>query len=368
MDATDFTNLPRSTSSDQQNPDITRFVTIENVKKFHDQLIMISKTLHTYKKPTRYEKLMKNFVNPILNSTTFNHAYIVTSILQASLICLETFPEFTQIQQKTMKIAFYIGYVLIFFNFILHLIKNWKKITSFWMIIDMISLIYPLLPNYCQCIFIFRLIGIFPKTREFAKAFIATLPDVAVMSFLIGIFILVSSIIAVPLFSETSYYWYGSLRRSLTTIFLLMTQSGWLWSYKELIDAGVVTSTRVLYVFVLTIGGFVLMNAITGVSSQSIEAKNRHDEIEQMKEKKKILAEEKKNLRIHKLLTRKKSLEKIQKFGTLKVGNKTPVKDLEANIKEMNQKLSELQSLFSELDSLTEQVLENSFSSHELNT
>ncbi|KAH0789946.1 cation channel sperm-associated protein 4 [Histomonas meleagridis] len=190
-------------------------------------------------------------------------------------------------------------------------------------------------------------------------AFLSTGSHLLVIILLILLFLLIISALAHVMFSDMSETHFGTISNSMFTIFVILTQAGWLESYGEVGGKYSTFVTIAFYVFVSFIGSFVLVNALTGVSSVSIEKAKKRNKLEQEENEIKEHGGKEKQKILSKLLAKKKFLEKSGKF------RKEKVEKIRNAHKKTIENLNRLQTLSAQLNELTKNITNQS--KYELN-
>ena len=97
------------------------------------------------------------------------------------------------------------------------------------------------------------------------------------------------------LFSQYSYYWFGSFGKTLWTLVIFLTADGWLDPYNDLVDAGQRYMAMIFIFIFIWIGAWILINTLVGVSINSIASANKESNEEEKNQRKKKSRNENKN-------------------------------------------------------------------------
>lgn len=108
----------------------------------------------------------------------------------------------------------------------------WK---SGWNVFDAIIVVIALIPGSgpfavlrgFRVLRVFRLISAFPKLRFVVEALMSAVPGMASIGALLSIIFYVCAVMASTLFGESHPQWFGSLGKSLYTLFQIMTLESW---------------------------------------------------------------------------------------------------------------------------------------------
>lgn len=103
------------------------------------------------------------------------------------------------------------------------------------------------------------------------QTIVRSLPDMMNICTLLLIVMFVFSVIGVDTFSSAVPEHFGTIGRSMFTLFVLMTQDGWVSIYLDLAAAGYGTIGAIFFMVFIIIGGFVFANIIAGVTVTNLQ-------------------------------------------------------------------------------------------------
>ncbi|MBR5998760.1 MAG: ion transporter [Deltaproteobacteria bacterium] len=115
----------------------------------------------------------------------------------------------------------------------------------------------------------FRIISIFSETRLIAEAIVRSLPGVLWTAALLFIIFYVFAVIGVALFGETFPQYFGSLGKSLYTLFQIMTLESWSHGIARPVIA-VHPWAWLYFVPFVIMASFIMLNVVVGLLVNSI--------------------------------------------------------------------------------------------------
>ncbi|MBR5346661.1 MAG: ion transporter [Deltaproteobacteria bacterium] len=115
----------------------------------------------------------------------------------------------------------------------------------------------------------FRIISIFSETRLIAEAIVRSLPGVLWTAALLFIICYVFAVIGVTLFGETFPQYFGSLGKSLYTLFQIMTLESWSHGIARPVIAAHPWAWLYFVPFVV-MASFIMLNVVVGLLVNSI--------------------------------------------------------------------------------------------------
>ncbi|KAK8878070.1 hypothetical protein M9Y10_004833 [Tritrichomonas musculus] len=350
-------------------------VTIDNLINLHTQLLELANKVIPKKKPF-WERVKDSYVDPFLSSKLSTIIFFSGYAMNIGILFAETNEEFYD--KHFCMIIFFeiISYFIILLittcRFIIHGSHYWKYFWNYICIGCLIvtPLYYLFLLKFSdhedliltfkilRLALIFRIINLYHPTRILFHSIIKSLLNISLISYLILLFIIISAFIANSLFKEISKDFFGSIQKSMYTIFIILSQSGWLQSYRKVTNE-YPNISKLFYICIGFFGSFVLMNSFTGISLISMNKAKRIQEKDNDAKRLEKSNKLERTKTLNKLLARKKSLERIEKFGNIDLN------DLKRAHNEMEIKLKRLSSLYVSLDTLTEEVFKVSHDEYE---
>lgn len=350
-------------------------VTIYNLKNLHTQLLELANKVIPKKVPL-IERIQNNYVNPFISSNYSKIIFFSGYCMNLGVLLAETNEEFYDRNFKIIAFFEFISYLIILLisscRFIIYRSQFW---TYFWNYISIGCLIITPLyyivllffNNHEDLLFtlkilrlasIFRIINLYHPTRIIFHSLIRSLLNISLITYLILLFIILSAFVASELFEEKAKSFFGSIKLSMYTIFIILSQSGWLSSYRKVCHEYPIAS-KIFYISVGFFGSFVLINLFTGIALVSMnKAKRKQEKIKESKNLEKTNKVERTKT-LNKLLARKKSLERFEQFGHIDLRN------LQKTNNELELRLKKLNILYQDLNSITEDVFEVSHNEYE---
>lgn len=163
------------------------------------------------------------------------------------------------------------------------LISNPSVLLTFWNGITVLSFIASLLYGTCghfesvrtpimlfRLVILLRICSVFPSSRILMISVWETRnSSVVILSFII-IFLVCAARLGSDLFESINDYWFGTPLDSLYTSFVIVSQSGWLPAYHD-VESESRIAAKLYFLVVSFLGSFIMLNALNGVSSQSME-------------------------------------------------------------------------------------------------
>lgn len=350
-------------------------VTIDNLINLHSQLLELANKVIPKKIPF-WERVKQRYVDPFMSSKLLDIIFFSGYCMNIGILITETYEDF-YIEHFGMVIFFeIISYLIILLitscRFIIYRSRYWKY---FWNYICLsCSIVTPIyyivllgFNDHTDLLFtmkilrlglVFRIINLYHPTRIIFHSLIKSILNISLITYLILLFIIISSFIANALFKETSKTFFGSMKQSMYSIFVILSQSGWLQSYRKVCHE-YPNISKFFYITVGFFGSFVLINLFTGISLVSMNKAKRTQEKDNESKKLEKSNKLERTKTLNKLLARKKSLEKFEKFGNI------DLKDLKKTQKEMELRLKRLSLLYQSLDQVTEDVFKVSHDEYE---
>lgn len=117
-----------------------------------------------------------------------------------------------------------------------------------------------------------RSISALQGLQVIVQTVLVSLPDMVNIFLLLGIISFIFSIIGISLFGQGMPAEYGDLGKSMFSLFVAVTQDGWMNNFRTAEKAGYYYSAAVFYFFYIVIGAFVFGNLISGVVVTNIQA------------------------------------------------------------------------------------------------
>jgi voltage-gated sodium channel len=248
----------------------------------------------------------------IVDDPRTERAVMALILINAVILGLETYPRVMNavgpLLEVLDRIILGIFVVEIAARIIVH---RWRFFRDPWNVFDFIVVGIALVPatesftvlRALRVLRVLRLVSAVPVLRRVVAGFFASLPGMGAIVFLIGLIYYVFAVIAIKLFGADSPDLFGTLGKSLYTLFTVMTLEGWTndvakpvmqnhpWGWIFFVTFIVSTTFMVLNLFI-----GVVVNAMQR-EAEKAEAAEREAEREMIKEEAAPILREVKELR-----------------------------------------------------------------------
>ena len=242
-------------------------------------------------------KIKRDYIGKLINSTAFGAIITIIILINTIFICIQTNDKIYNKMPIVFQLVDSLCVIIFTIEIILKIVENPKEfIYSGWNIFDLMIIIFSYVSSSLTFITSFRVLRIFRVLKAFRilkglksankmsrmfQALIKASKDIGFVLFLIIMFLLCCSFIALNLFSTFSDYWFGSFTKTLWTLVIFLTADGWLDPYNDLVDAGQ-RYIAMIFIFVfIWIGAWILINTLVGVSINSINSANKESNAEE---------------------------------------------------------------------------------------
>lgn len=224
----------------------------------------------------------------IAENKTFNNIIIGLIIFNAVIVGLETYPvisnrfSFTIYWMDTLLLAIFT------IEIIIRLIGSTSLVSFFknpWNVFDFVIVSasfvflgssYIMVLRILRVLRVLRAISIIPSLRKMVNALLMTIPSMGTIMILLGLFFYIYGVIGTTLFHSISPEYFGSLHRSLLTLFQVITLESWASGVMYPILEQAPSSWWYFVTFIL-IGAFVIVNLFVGVVVNNVEEANREE-------------------------------------------------------------------------------------------
>lgn len=179
------------------------------------------------------------------------------------------------------------------------LVHRWAFFRDPWSIFDFIVIAIALVPatetfsvlRALRVLRVLRLITAIPTLKSVVAGLLASLPGMASIVFLIGLLYYVFAIIGIKLYGEENPELFGTLGKSLFTLFTVMTLEGWTNDV-----AKPVMQTHpwawIYFVIYIVITTFMVLNLFIGVVVNAMQAEAVREEAAEREVEREIIHEE----------------------------------------------------------------------------
>ena len=113
--------------------------------------------------------------------------------------------------------------------------RGWRFFTDPWNVFDFVVVAVALVPGSgplavlrtLRVLRVLRLVSVVPRLRFIVEALLAAIPGIGAIAALLALIFYVFSVMATTLFAATFPEWFGSIGRSLYSLFQIMTLESW---------------------------------------------------------------------------------------------------------------------------------------------
>lgn len=233
----------------------------------------------------------------IVESNPFQNFILWIIIINAVLLGLMTYPELMEKYGNYLHLISNVSVGIFTIEIIMRLFaygKNFFK--SGWNNFDFIIVLISLVPTggvfssfrvfrILRALRAFRLISKLEKLRIIVQAIIASIPNVGWASVLLLIIFYIFSIIGTTLFALDFPDWFGTIGKTMYTLFQVMTLESWSMGIARPVIA-LHPYAWVYFVCFILVSSFIVMNVIVGVVVNAIS--DISADIKKQKEEKKL--------------------------------------------------------------------------------
>ncbi|WP_152655131.1 ion transporter [Oceanobacillus sp. CFH 90083] len=234
-------------------------------------------------------KAFQNKCAAIAENKTFTNIIIGLILLNAIIVGLETYPVINQRYTDYLYWADVVLLSIFTIEIIIRIIGSSSLVHFFknpWNIFDFVIVTASILfvgSNYVIVLRIFRIlrvlraISIIPSLRKMVNALLLTIPSMGNIMILLAIFFYMYAVIGTMLFQSIAPDHFGSLHRTLLTLFQILTLDSWATG----VMYPILEETRIALIYFLSfilIGAFVIVNLFVGVIVNNVEEANRENQ------------------------------------------------------------------------------------------
>ncbi|WP_212926559.1 ion transporter [Oceanobacillus sp. J11TS1] len=224
----------------------------------------------------------------IAENKTFINVIIGLIVLNAIIVGFETYPSISNRFGSTIYWLDTLLLIVFTIEIIIRLIGSSSPITFFknpWNIFDFVIVSasfvflgssYIIVLRILRVLRVLRAISIIPSLRKIVNALLLTIPSMGTITILLGLFFYIYGVIGTTLFGSISPEYFGSLHRSLLTLFQVITLESWASGVMYPILEQDPSSWWYFVTFIL-IGAFVIVNLFVGVIVNNVEEASREE-------------------------------------------------------------------------------------------
>jgi voltage-gated sodium channel len=220
-------------------------------------------------------------VEPIVESKLFHRGVIALIFLNAIIVGLETYPymqanygQLLDLADHTILYLFTLELVLRFFA----TERSRDFFRSGWNMFDLVIVAVSFLPasefftvaRLFRVLRVLRAISVLPDLQRLVAALLRSLPSLGHITLLLVLLIYVYAAIGTSFFAALSPQYFGSLHRSVLTLFGVITLEGWVSLMEELLPQ--MPWAWLYFVTFILAGTFVALNFFVGIIVNNLQS------------------------------------------------------------------------------------------------
>jgi voltage-gated sodium channel len=220
-------------------------------------------------------------VEPIVESKLFHRGVIALIFLNAIVVGLETYPymqanygQLLDLADNTILYLFTLELVLRFFA----TERSRDFFRSGWNMFDLVIVAVSFLPasefftvaRLFRVLRVLRAVSVLPDLQRLVAALLRSLPSLGHITLLLVLLIYVYAAIGTSFFAELSPQYFGSLHRSVLTLFGVITLEGWVGIMEELLP--LMPGAWLYFVTFILAGTFVALNFFVGIIVNNLQS------------------------------------------------------------------------------------------------
>lgn len=228
-------------------------------------------------------------INTLVNHPIFFNGIIVLIVINAILVGLETYPAIYESYQSWFVLADNAFLWIFTVEIILRLIAA-KPITSFfkdgWNLFDFVIVLsghifvgahFVTVLRILRILRILRTISTIPSLRKLVNALLMTIPSLGNIMILLSLFFYIFAVMGTMFFASTAPEYFGSLNKTLLTLFQVVTLESWASDVMRPIAAEISWAWIYFVAFIL-VGSFVIFNLFIGVIVSNVDKCEEEEE------------------------------------------------------------------------------------------
>ncbi|WP_040166132.1 ion transporter [Microbacterium gorillae] len=228
----------------------------------------------------------RSAVDAFVHSPVVQNVIIGVILVNAAILGLETVPALHESLGPILVTADRICLGIFVIEILLKLYgRGWRFFTNSWNVFDFLVVAVSLIPGAdafavlraLRVLRVLRLVSSIPALRRVVDALVRALPGIASIAALLAIIFYVSAVMATMLFGSQFPEMFGTLGRSLFTLFQIMTLDNWSvisrdvwgaipWAPAFFVPFVLISSLTVLNLFIA-----VIVDAMQGLNDDTVE-------------------------------------------------------------------------------------------------
>lgn len=240
---------------------------------------------------------MREKIRQCIEGNTFQHSIIVLIILNAIILGVETSDSIMKEHGIWLRGIDALILKVFVLEIILRIyIHGWRFFTRPWSIFDFIVVGIALIPasgafaalRALRILRVLRLISVVPAMRRVIEGLLAAIPGILSVSTIMVLFFYVFTVICTHLYADTFPEWFGTLGKTMFTLFQIMTLESW--------SMGIVRpvmeqhpSAGAFFVFYILVTTFTMLNLFIAIIVNAMHSGAEEDAEESRLELKEAL-------------------------------------------------------------------------------
>jgi voltage-gated sodium channel len=247
---------------------------------------------------------MVSKIGDFVEGTKFQNFITILIVINAAALGLETDPDIMGYVGKELIVFDHLVLIVFVVEIVIKLInRRLEFFKNGWNIFDFIIISIALIPSsgslsVLRALRIFRamrLLSVVPSMRKVVQALFLAIPGIFSVGSIILLIFYVSSVLTTNFFGENFEEWFGSVSRSMYSLFQIMTLESWSMGIVRPVMT-VYPYSWIFFVIFILITSFAVMNLFIGII---VDAMQQQSYEEQHVEAEKLSAE---SSEIHKLV------------------------------------------------------------------
>ncbi len=239
---------------------------------------------------------MRNSIKKLVETTAFQNTIIGVIVLNAIVLGLETSANVMAHVGPILKVIDSVILGIFVVEIVLRLyVYRVAFFKDSWSLFDFTIVVISLIPasgpfailRALRVLRVLRLVSVAPSMRAVVTALISSLPGMGAIVALLSLIFYVSAVMATTLFGENFPEWFGTLGKSLYTLFQIMTLESWSMGIVRPVMA-VQPEAWMFFIPFILIATFTMLNLFIAVVVNAMQT--RH-EMDQGKSDREVIAE-----------------------------------------------------------------------------
>jgi voltage-gated sodium channel len=223
-----------------------------------------------------------------IESVAVQRAVIAVIVINAIILGMETSATLRQSIGPTMKLIDHLALAIFVVELSLKLIAFGPRFfRSAWNVFDFIVVGIALIPasgplavlRALRVLRVLRLISVVPQLRFVVEALLSALPGIAAIGGLMALVYYVFAVVATGLFGADFNEWFGTLGRSLYSLFQIMTLESWSMGIVRPVMQEFPHAWMFFVPFIL-IATFTMLNLFIAVIVNTMQNLHEHEKVE----------------------------------------------------------------------------------------